>query len=69
MNNFALGIYNICLDRSHKLLIFKEYHGEYVASSESELGLSPNPSLACGSGVGGVPIPTTGRKLSTLPTL
>jgi hypothetical protein len=42
MNNFALGIYNICLDRSHKLLIFKEYHGEYVASSESEFD-SPTP--------------------------
>ncbi len=26
-------------------------------------------TLACGWGVGGVPIPTTGEKLSTLPTL
>ncbi len=30
---------------------------------------SPTPSLACWWGVGGVPIPTTGKKLSTLPTL
>ncbi len=55
----------------------------YVPSSE--LGFShplprqrlcPSPqnqgggfTLACGSGVGGVPISTTGEKLSTLPTL
>ncbi len=38
----------------------------YVPSSE--LG-SPTPSFASGWGVGGVPIPTTWEKLSTLPTL
>jgi hypothetical protein len=49
----------------------------YVLVPSSELGFS-HPSLAsecapppgtCGRGVGGVPIPTTGEKVRTLPTL
>jgi hypothetical protein len=42
-------------------------------SLASECAPPPEPkgwgTLACGLGVGGVPIPTTGEKLSTLPTL
>jgi hypothetical protein len=40
---------------------------------QASISLPPEPkrggALACGGGGGGVPIPTTGEKLSTLPTL
>jgi hypothetical protein len=66
----------------HKVHIYKSTT-VYVPSSElgfsqphSRQRVCPSPrnqrggsTLACGWGVGGIPIPTTGEKLSTLPTL
>jgi hypothetical protein len=66
---------------NHKVHIYAEYHSVCPLVS---IGTLPPPlppasvplppeewggTLACVLGVGGVPIPTTGEKLSTLPTL
>ncbi len=59
---------SINLEWRHKvrIYIYKVYNSVCPLVG---IGTLPNPLSPAGEGVGGVPIPTTGEKLSTLPTL
>ncbi len=71
---YLQNFYTVAEKEDHKVLIYKEYHsvcplvgiGTLPAPlSPASVPLSPEPgggTLACGRGVGEVPIPTTGEK-------